>query len=178
MVREYQMGEKPISSPPLKNGIPNVECVPRRQHLISLFPLLQQRYETGLNDSFVCHKLQRETDDPSIGIYPFSAECKEQDLKTLAGLDEYGTQFVRQTKLHVERHSKLPSNTTIWPNTDTWSVCSTKFTGKAPSQTRVTDQGVILGKSWTKLRESNDYENDFYYISQLFEENWMPQATI
>ncbi|KAI1814466.1 hypothetical protein GGS20DRAFT_576820 [Poronia punctata] len=72
------------------------------------------------------------------GIYPFSAECKEQDLITLAALDEQKTQFIRQTKWHVQRHRK----------------------------------------SWAKLRQSNDYENDFYYISQLFEENWMPQSTI
>ncbi|KAJ2970781.1 hypothetical protein NUW58_g9594 [Xylaria curta] len=72
------------------------------------------------------------------GIYPFSAECKEQDLTTLAALDESRAQFIKQTKSHVEKHRK----------------------------------------SWAKLRESNDYENDFYYISQLYEENWMPQPTI
>ncbi|KAI0460195.1 hypothetical protein F5B21DRAFT_522309 [Xylaria acuta] len=72
------------------------------------------------------------------GIYPFSTECKEQDLTTLAALNESKAQFIRQTKAHVERHRK----------------------------------------SWAKLRESNDYENDFFYISQLYEENWMPQPTI
>ncbi|KAI0486064.1 hypothetical protein F4859DRAFT_511064 [Xylaria cf. heliscus] len=72
------------------------------------------------------------------GIYPFSAECKEQDLTTLAALNEPKAQFIRQTKAHVERHRK----------------------------------------SWAKLRESNDYEDDFYYISQLYEETWTPQPTI
>ncbi|KAI2628897.1 hypothetical protein GGS21DRAFT_228149 [Xylaria nigripes] len=72
------------------------------------------------------------------GIYPFSPDCKEQDLRTLAGLDENKTQFIKQTKIHVEKQRK----------------------------------------SWTKLRENNDYENDFYYISQLYEENWMPQPTV
>ncbi|KAI0394005.1 hypothetical protein F5Y17DRAFT_466511 [Xylariaceae sp. FL0594] len=72
------------------------------------------------------------------GIYPFSPECKEQDLITLAGLDEQKLQLIRQTKYYVERHRK----------------------------------------PWAKLRESRDYENDVYYISQLFEENWIPQATI
>ncbi|KAI1127716.1 hypothetical protein F5Y10DRAFT_242228 [Nemania abortiva] len=72
------------------------------------------------------------------GIYPFSAECKEQDLATLAALNETKTQFIKQTKAHVEKSRK----------------------------------------SWAKLRESNDYENDFYFISQLYEENWMPQPTI
>ncbi|KAI1428219.1 hypothetical protein F5Y12DRAFT_782666 [Xylaria sp. FL1777] len=72
------------------------------------------------------------------GIHPFSAECKEQDLTTLAALNEQRAQFVRQTKLHVDKHRK----------------------------------------SWAKVRESNDYEDDFFYISQLFEENWTPQPTI
>ncbi|KAI1828494.1 hypothetical protein F4861DRAFT_544725 [Xylaria intraflava] len=72
------------------------------------------------------------------GIYPFSPDCKEQDLRALAGLDEHKTQFIKHTKAHVETQRK----------------------------------------SWAKLKESNDYENDFYYISQLFEENWMPQPTI
>ncbi|KAI5920041.1 hypothetical protein F4810DRAFT_453549 [Camillea tinctor] len=72
------------------------------------------------------------------GIYPFSAECKEQDLKTLAELDEAKTHFIKLTRSNVENHKK----------------------------------------HWAKIRESNDYENDFYYISQLFEENWLPQPTI
>ncbi|KAI1279149.1 hypothetical protein F5Y07DRAFT_387680 [Xylaria sp. FL0933] len=72
------------------------------------------------------------------GIHPFSADCKEQDLTTLAALNETKALFVKQTKVHVEKHRK----------------------------------------SWAKVRESNDYEDDFFYISQLFEENWMPQPTI
>ncbi|KAI1312430.1 hypothetical protein F5Y03DRAFT_381704 [Xylaria venustula] len=72
------------------------------------------------------------------GIHPFSPECKEQDLTTLAVLNETTALFIRQTKVHVEKHRK----------------------------------------SWAKVRESNDYEHDFFYISQLFEENWMPQPTI
>lgn len=31
-------------------------------------------------------------------------------------------------------------------------------------------------KHWEKLRQSNDYENDFYFISQLFEEDWKPST--
>ncbi|RYC64825.1 hypothetical protein CHU98_g1373 [Xylaria longipes] len=89
----------------------------------------------GMKTRFAREDMVREY---QLGIYPFSAECKEQDLTTLAALNEAKTQFIRQTKAHVERHRK----------------------------------------SWAKLRESNDYENDFYYISQLYEENWMPQPTI
>ncbi|CAJ2500996.1 Uu.00g038490.m01.CDS01 [Anthostomella pinea] len=72
------------------------------------------------------------------GIYPFSAQCKDSDLTTLAELDETKTKFVKLTRSNVERHKN----------------------------------------SWTKMRQSNDHENDFYYISQLFEENWVPQGAI
>ncbi|KAI1112451.1 hypothetical protein F5Y14DRAFT_421710 [Nemania sp. NC0429] len=72
------------------------------------------------------------------GIYPFSAECKEQDLTTLAALNEPKAQFIKQTKVLVEKNRK----------------------------------------AWAKLWHSNDYENDFYYISQLYQENWEPQPTI
>ncbi|KAI1173874.1 hypothetical protein F4777DRAFT_420073 [Nemania sp. FL0916] len=72
------------------------------------------------------------------GIYPFSAECKDQDLTTLAALNESKVQVIKMTKAHVEKSRK----------------------------------------SWAKLRENKDYENDFYYISQLYEENWTPQPTI
>ncbi|KAI1083307.1 hypothetical protein F5B20DRAFT_455693 [Whalleya microplaca] len=72
------------------------------------------------------------------GIYPFSAECKEQELTTLAELDEARNRFIQFTRSNVEKQKK----------------------------------------HWEKVRQSNDYENDFYYISQLYEENWMPQSTI
>ncbi|TRX96542.1 hypothetical protein FHL15_002444 [Xylaria flabelliformis] len=89
----------------------------------------------GMKTRFAREDMVREY---QLGIYPFSAECKEQDLTTLAALNEAKSQFIRQTKAHIERHRK----------------------------------------SWAKLRESHDYEDDFYYISQLYEENWMPQPTI
>ncbi|KAI1341513.1 hypothetical protein F5Y15DRAFT_358607 [Xylariaceae sp. FL0016] len=72
------------------------------------------------------------------GIYPFSAECKDQDLTTLAELDDTKTNFIKGTRVHVAKHKR----------------------------------------SWQKMRESHDYLNDFYYTSQLFEENWQPQSTI
>ncbi|OTA92067.1 hypothetical protein M434DRAFT_75196 [Hypoxylon sp. CO27-5] len=72
------------------------------------------------------------------GVYPFSAECKEQDLSSLANLDESKLKLVQFTRANVEKYKK----------------------------------------HWAKIRQNNDYENDFYYVSQLFEENWTPQSTI
>jgi hypothetical protein len=28
------------------------------------------------------------------------------------------------------------------------------------------------------MRQTNDYENDLYFISQLYDENWMPQSPV
>ncbi|KAI1374136.1 hypothetical protein F4677DRAFT_461691 [Hypoxylon crocopeplum] len=72
------------------------------------------------------------------GVYPFSAECKEQDLSTLAELDEAQIKLIKFTRSNVERYRK----------------------------------------HWAKIQQSGDYENDFYYISQLFDESWTPQSTI
>lgn len=52
------------------------------------------------------------------------------------------------------------------------------FVLRRPVRQEVTNQGLIIGEAWAKLRAVNDYENDFYYISQLYEENWMPQPTV
>ncbi|RYP55007.1 hypothetical protein DL768_000323 [Monosporascus sp. mg162] len=72
------------------------------------------------------------------GIYPFSPECREQDLSTLAELNKNKINFVLFTRKAVEEHKK----------------------------------------HWAKIRQSGDYENDFYYISQLYEQNWQPQASV
>jgi hypothetical protein len=39
-------------------------------------------------------------------IFPFSAECKDQDLKTLADLDDEAVAFVHDTRRLIAEHSK------------------------------------------------------------------------
>ncbi|KAI2619405.1 hypothetical protein GGS26DRAFT_584656 [Hypomontagnella submonticulosa] len=89
----------------------------------------------GIKSRFAREEMVREY---QMGDYPFSAECKEQDLSQLAGLDETKVKLIQFTKSTAEKYKK----------------------------------------HWTKIRQTNDYENDFYYISQLFEEGWTPQSTI
>lgn len=39
---------------------------------------------------------------------------------------------------------------------------------------------VMTEHDWEYLRQSNnpdDYGNDYYFISQLFEQNWLPRDT-
>ena len=44
------------------------------------------------------------------GIYPFSAECKDQDLQSLAELDNDALSFVKYTRRFAAEHSELRPN--------------------------------------------------------------------
>ncbi|SPQ17855.1 50ce7ba6-0193-4f39-84d7-23bed1b300e7 [Thermothielavioides terrestris] len=68
--------------------------------------------------------------------YPFSSECKDQDLRALAELDDDAISFVHYTRQFVADHRK----------------------------------------EWEDLWIRDDYENEFYYVSQLFEQNWQPRT--
>ncbi|KAH8910665.1 hypothetical protein BR93DRAFT_934273 [Coniochaeta sp. PMI_546] len=70
------------------------------------------------------------------GIYPFSDECRDQDLQTLAALDDWAIRFVHDTRRYAAEHKR----------------------------------------QWEEIWESDDYENEYYYVSQLFETNWQPRV--
>jgi len=72
------------------------------------------------------------------GVHPFSDECKDQDLRTLAGLNEDQIQFIHATRSYVRRHKK----------------------------------------EWERIRAGGSYEHDYFFVSQLFEEQWQPLHTI
>ncbi|KAK3309555.1 uncharacterized protein B0T15DRAFT_387850, partial [Chaetomium strumarium] len=69
-------------------------------------------------------------------IYPFSTECKDQDLQTLAELNDEAISFVRYTRRVVAQNKR----------------------------------------EWQDLWLLDAYENEFYYVSQLFEPNWQPRT--
>jgi len=70
------------------------------------------------------------------GVYPFAADCRDQDLQNLAELDDYGTSFVQFTR-----------------------------------------QCVSAQKAhWEHLWQEERYGDDYYYISQLYEQNWQPRV--
>lgn len=72
------------------------------------------------------------------GIVPFSEECEDQDLRTLAHLDEEKIKFVRATRAHIQRHKQ----------------------------------------DWEDMRARKAYEEDYFFVSQLFEEKWQPRTTV
>ncbi|KAM4059049.1 hypothetical protein HRG_008080 [Hirsutella rhossiliensis] len=72
------------------------------------------------------------------GMYPFSDECKDKELRALADLSDDELEFVHATREHVKRRRR----------------------------------------EWEQLRARGAYEDDFFFVSQLFEDNWKPQSTI
>ncbi|KAK1250806.1 hypothetical protein MKX07_005361 [Trichoderma sp. CBMAI-0711] len=72
------------------------------------------------------------------GVAPFSDDCDDQDLRTLAHLDEDKIQFVRATRAYVQRHKR----------------------------------------DWEQIRAQGEVENDFFFVSQLFDEKWHPRTTV
>ncbi|KAK0734452.1 hypothetical protein B0T26DRAFT_737127 [Lasiosphaeria miniovina] len=70
------------------------------------------------------------------GIYPFSDDCKDQDLHSLAELDENAIRFVGETR-------RLASN---------------------------------QKQQWEDSWRRDEYENEYFYVSQLFEPNWQPRT--
>ena len=49
------------------------------------------------------------------GIYPFSRECREQELRALAELDDARIQFVRETRDYATDHSEQAPSTLSIP---------------------------------------------------------------
>ncbi|KAG6005254.1 hypothetical protein E4U21_000291 [Claviceps maximensis] len=72
------------------------------------------------------------------GWYPFSDECKDQDLRTLADLSDDKVQFVHETRKFAKEHER----------------------------------------EWERLRERGAWEEDYFFVSQLFQENWHPRSDI
>jgi hypothetical protein len=66
------------------------------------------------------------------GIYPFSRECKDQELRALAQLDEAMVQFVRDTRSYATDHSEYsPQKPTRGQDTVTkprpWSSANVRY---------------------------------------------------
>ncbi|KAG5936009.1 hypothetical protein E4U53_000309, partial [Claviceps sorghi] len=72
------------------------------------------------------------------GWYPFSDECKDQDLRTLADLSDDKVQFVHETRKFAKEHER----------------------------------------EWERLRERGAWEEDYFFVSQLFQENWHPRSDV
>jgi len=70
------------------------------------------------------------------GIYPFSGECKDQDLQSLAELDDEAMKFVKYTRQFASDHSR----------------------------------------QWEDVWHEENFEDEYYYVSQLFEQNWQPRT--
>ncbi|KAK0747949.1 hypothetical protein B0T21DRAFT_406507 [Apiosordaria backusii] len=78
------------------------------------------------------------------GIYPFSAECRDADLRSLAELGDDAIELVHYTRQYVMQQKAQWED--LWKGEGDWK-----------------DMGL------------KRYENEYYYVSQLFEQNWQPR---
>jgi hypothetical protein len=103
------------------------------------------------------------------GVFPFSEDCKDQDLRNLAELDDTAVQFVRYTRKYALEHSEW----ILSPSPRPLAVCMCTMRG---------DEGALTGilrlaeNQWQELWDGKEYENDYYFVSQLFEQNWHPRS--
>ncbi|KAK3336155.1 hypothetical protein B0T19DRAFT_395938 [Cercophora scortea] len=74
------------------------------------------------------------------GVYPFSADCRDQDLQGLAELNQDGMSLVKYTR---------------------------QYASATEQQTR-----------WEGLWDKQEVWDEFYYVSQLFEQNWQPRMMV
>ena len=86
MVRQYHQGER-LRVALYLSGDPSS-------------PILELTFATGANTLLAyfhyCNK----------GVYPFSEECRDSDLQTLAELNDSAIQFVQYTRNYSNEHSK------------------------------------------------------------------------
>ncbi|RFU74074.1 hypothetical protein TARUN_8174 [Trichoderma arundinaceum] len=103
------------------------------------------------------------------GITPFSEACEDQDLRTLAHLDEDKIRFVRATRAYVQRHSKSPIPGLHSPSPSPGD----QILGPA-----LMHGWPLIEDDWERIRANGEYEKDYFFVSQLFDEKWQPRSTM
>ncbi|KAL2884851.1 hypothetical protein HOO65_090146 [Ceratocystis lukuohia] len=109
-----------------------------------------QEYHKGANTLLAYFHYTNKT------YYPFSAKCKDEDLKSLAQLDDKRMQLIRDTREYKAESSLYPPF---------WWVTSHHMANKVLAETEA---------EWKEMREQGQNDNDFFYVSQLFQEGWKP----
>ncbi|KAF7553282.1 hypothetical protein G7046_g7146 [Stylonectria norvegica] len=93
------------------------------------------------------------------GVYPFSAECKDQELRGLAELDDEQIGFVHETREYAKQRSESSRTSPVFRSSANIWFYDTE-------------------RSWADLRNQAAYEDDYFFTGQLFEENWQPRSTL
>lgn len=68
--------------------------------------------------------------------HPFSDQCNETDLQTLAQMTDEQIHFIRETRAYMKMHEQ----------------------------------------EWARIRDEGLYEHDSYFVSQMYQDPWTPQA--
>lgn len=90
------------------------------------------------------------------GIYPFTAECKDFELRTLAELDGHGIEMVQYTRQSATEQSKQPES-----RPPRWLYGTLLMHVSSDTE-----------RYWESLWAGDAYENEYYYLSQLYEAGW------
>jgi hypothetical protein len=87
------------------------------------------------------------------GTYPLSDECTEAELKELAELNEDDLSFIHYTQRYARWKGEclLSFGTIVLANADAET-------------------------EWKALRQSDAYDDTYFYICQLFEQDWQPRT--
>lgn len=93
------------------------------------------------------------------GAHPFSDECRDLDLQLRAELNDDELQFVRATRSYANRHSKW-----ISPKARETGSCALMYVLQ------------YAEREWETLRDQGSFENDYFFVSQLFEDCWQPRS--
>ena len=103
-------------------------------------------------------------------IYPFSKQCKDSEFQQLATLDENMMQFVYKTREIIQKKGKLARRSHHGHAAVAFRL------GKANAvRTNTFDE---IASEWEQLRHGLNSEDDYYFVSQLYEENWKPREKL
>lgn len=89
----------------------------------------------------------------------------------MAELDEGSINFIKYTRNYAKEHSK---------SIRTRAHMSRKAAveeGRQSGEIKVLTAYCKTEDQWDDLHMAKDYGNDYYFIRQLFEQNWTPQST-
>lgn len=93
------------------------------------------------------------------GNHPFAREWMSEENLALAGLNEEQGQFLKESTVLINERRMCASVSVRYS-------CALVLTS------------VRLVPEFERIREGQDFENDWYFVSQLYDADWRPRSTI
>ncbi|PWI64144.1 hypothetical protein PCL_12096 [Purpureocillium lilacinum] len=102
------------------------------------------------------------------GLFPLSEDCRDQVLAADVGLDDEKVQFIHNCRTFARQHSMSLVEDEL----------SHSFFSADNDQSVVVCTLTVLStveRHWDELETLASYEDDYFFISQMFERNWQPR---